>query len=190
MYFLFLVFLLEYSLRAKVNFKKRKKLNVPGGRRNGGLAAGVGGLAAGVGGPAAGVGGLAVGVEGLAAGVGGLAAGVGGLAAGVGGLAAGEGGLAAGVGGLAAGVGVLAHLGLCDCPAGYQHGTVFLICCVELYCHSNIITIYRCLCRRKYTLGLMSYVLKGCNLAMLMAFQQIQFALLLVSPRQDSQMQN
>jgi hypothetical protein len=79
-YFLFLVFLLEYSLWTKVNFKKRKKLNVPGGRRIGGLVAGVGGLAAGVEGLAAGVGGLEAGVGGLAAGVGGLAAGVEGLA--------------------------------------------------------------------------------------------------------------
>jgi hypothetical protein len=82
-YFLFLVFLLEYSLCAKVNFKKRKKLNVPGGRRNGGLAAGVEGLAAGVGGLTAGIGGLAAGVGGLAAGVKGPATGVGLLAASV-----------------------------------------------------------------------------------------------------------
>ena len=33
-------------------------------------------------------------------------------------------------------------LGLCCCPASYQHGSVFLICSVELYCNPVILTVW------------------------------------------------
>jgi hypothetical protein len=45
-------------------------------------------------------------------------------------------------------------LGLCCCPAGYQHGAVFLICSVEIYCNPDIITVPLPIAENMYTLCL------------------------------------